>query len=370
MSNLIRKTARVNGKKISAYGKTEAEAMKKLAAKIVEIERGEETVGGNTTVSAWYKKWLETYKKPKGLTPKSLHMYDEKYNNHIKPTIGHLKMEDVRDIHLQRILNDQAGKSESHLKKIRIVLQGMFRQARISRIILYDPSECREIPKATKKSRRSITREERKAILELAKTHPSGLWVLVLLYAGLRPGETFALVWNDIDFEKNEIHVHAAKESGSSRVKGPKTSSGYRDIPMRAELREALLKARGEPFDLVFKTRSGKMHNENSRSRLWNSFKRALDIHMGGKLKRNKIVKSVVADDLVPYCLRHTFCTDLQKAGVPINVAKELMGHSDIQTTANIYTHRDNALLHELVEKMDAPALNPVLQEESKTRNA
>ncbi|MDD2217639.1 MAG: tyrosine-type recombinase/integrase [Eubacteriales bacterium] len=42
----------------------------------------------------------------------------------------------------------------------------------------------------------------------------------------------------------------------------------------------------------------------------------------------------------MPYCLRHTYCTDLQDAGVPINVAKELMGHSDISVTAKIYTHR------------------------------
>lgn len=40
-----------------------------------------------------------------------------------------------------------------------------------------------------------------------------------------------------------------------------------------------------------------------------------------------------------PYLLRHTFCTDCQAAGVPLNVAKELMGHSDISVTAKIYTH-------------------------------
>ncbi|WP_420908839.1 tyrosine-type recombinase/integrase [Flintibacter muris] len=36
------------------------------------------------------------------------------------------------------------------------------------------------------------------------------------------------------------------------------------------------------------------------------------------------------------YCLRHTFCTDLQRAGVPLNVAKKLMGHSDVSVTVNI----------------------------------
>ena len=43
--------------------------------------------------------------------------------------------------------------------------------------------------------------------------------------------------------------------------------------------------------------------------------------------------------DLESYLLRHTFCTDCQVAGVPLNVAKELMGHSDISVTAKIYTH-------------------------------
>lgn len=49
--------------------------------------------------------------------------------------------------------------------------------------------------------------------------------------------------------------------------------------------------------------------------------------------------KSTLSKDLEPYLLRHTFCTDCQAAGVPINVAKELMGHSDISVTAKIYTH-------------------------------
>ena len=59
----------------------------------------------------------------------------------------------------------------------------------------------------------------------------------------------------------------------------------------------------------------------------------------GATVYRNQITKSTLAPDLEPYLLRHTFCTDCQAAGVPINVAKELMGHSDISVTAKIYTH-------------------------------
>lgn len=57
-----------------------------------------------------------------------------------------------------------------------------------------------------------------------------------------------------------------------------------------------------------------------------------------GKMRRKKML-SVVSDDLVLYCLRHTYCTDLETAGVPINIAKYLLGHSDIAVTSKIYTH-------------------------------
>lgn len=353
MSDYIRKTTRYNGKKYEATGKTEAEASIKLAEKIAAAKRGEETINSSMTVNAWYKEWMETYKKPKGLTAKSLGMYDQKYNKYIKPSIGTMKLKDVKDVHLQRILNGQAGMSASHVKKVRMVLQEMFKRARQSRIIPYDPAELLELPSVKQGKRRSITEEERKAILAVAEMHRSGLWILTLLYTGMRPGETAALTWNDVDFKNNEIHVHAAKESGSTAIKGPKTEAGVRDIPIHSELRKRLLKAKGKPFSPVFPTGAGNFQNENSLRRLWTGFLRELDIYMGAETERNKIVKSVVADDLTPYCLRHTFCTDLQRAGVPINIAKELMGHSDIQTTANIYTHRDNETLHSSIALLD-----------------
>ena len=88
----VRKTARYNGKKYEATGKTELEAMTKLAEKISAAKRGEEVIAGSMTVNAWYKQWKALYKDPKGLTEKSLGMYDEKYNGYIKRRIGHMKL--------------------------------------------------------------------------------------------------------------------------------------------------------------------------------------------------------------------------------------------------------------------------------------
>lgn len=351
--NYIRKTARYNGKKYEATGKTELEALTKLAEKLAAAKNESIRVSGKMTVSAWYKEWKETYKDPKGLTPKSLKMYDEKFNGYIKPRIGSLPLESVTDVHLQRILNEQAGKSASHVQKLRMVMQQLFRRARQSRLIQYDPAELLELPKVTKGERRSITDEERKAILAVAETHRAGLWVLTLLYTGMRPGETAALKWGDIDFEANEIHVRSAVESGSKTLKGPKTSAGHRDIPIRAELARRLQDAKKAPSKPVFPNAKGNHPKDNTLQQWWHSFRRALDIYMGAKLYRNKIVESKLADDLTPYCLRHTFATDAQDAGVPINVTKELMGHSDISVTANIYTHKNTETLHTNVALMD-----------------
>lgn len=346
MGEYIRKTARYNGKKYEATGKTELEAMTKLAEKLAAAKRGEELISGAMTVDAWYKQWKATYKDPKGLTSKSLGMYDEKYNGYIKPIIGHMKLRDVKDIHLQRILNAEAGKSRSHVEKLRRVLREMFSRARKSRLIPYDPSEDLELPEAKEGTHRSLTDVERAVLLKVAETHPAGLYILTLLYTGMRPGEAAALNWADVDFDHNEIHIHAALESGTGAVKGPKTAAGVRDIPIHSDLLPRLLAARGGPFDPVFTGREGRRLNSNSQYRQWSTFKRAMDIQMGAEVYRNKVVKSVVADDLTPYCLRHTFATDCARAGVPLETVRWLLGHADISTTANIYQHKDGATLH------------------------
>lgn len=364
---LVRKFARYNGKRYTASGKTEREAMMNLAEKLTIAKRGKEAAGGKMSVNAWFKQWLELYKKPKGMTEKSLKMYTEKYDNYIGPRIGTMKIEDIRDVHLQSILNDQAGKSASHVKKLQMVMKEMFRRARQSRIISYDPAELLELPSVTEGKRRSITDEERKAILSVTEYHPAGLWVLTLLYTGMRPGETAALTWANVDFENNEIHVHAARESGSKRIKAPKTDAGARDIPIHSALLPRLLDACGEPMEPVFPNRDGKHMDDATIYRRWKSFLRELDIFSGAEVYRNKIVKHAIAQDLTPYCLRHTFCTDLQKAGVPLNVAKELMGHSDISVTANIYTHKDSETLHKNMALLDGTGTQSGTQENSRS---
>ena len=103
-------------------------------------------------------------------------------------------------------------------------------------------------------------------------------------------------------------------------------------------LKELKLKRLNDTYVFVKHEKNTQM-DSNSFYQSWKNFIRELEISHGAKVYRNQIVEHVIADDLEPYLLRHTFCTDCQSAGVPLNVAKELMGHSDISVTAKIYTH-------------------------------
>ncbi len=76
---------------------------------------------------------------------------------------------------------------------------------------------------------------------------------------------------------------------------------------------------------------------------------------MGCRVYRNELIPPYpLAADFVPYCLRHTYCTDLQKRGIDIRVAQYLMGHADIQMTANIYTHTDTDIIVNAAKKINA----------------
>jgi len=164
--NYVRKTARYNGKKYEATGKTELEAMTKLAEKLAAAKRGEETIGGSMTVDAWFAQWLDTYKVPKGLIEHSLNGYRSMYTRYLHPRIGRLRLRDVRDVHLQKILNEQAGMSSSHVIRLRQVMQGMFRRARQSRLIAYDPAEMLELPQGTVSSKLHRTFKKLRRMLE------------------------------------------------------------------------------------------------------------------------------------------------------------------------------------------------------------
>lgn len=377
MAEYISKSFRFDGKVYNVKGRTEKECYEKMAAKKEMLRRGEVKPKA-LTVEAWAGMWLETYLKPKvrkpgapklkgTMTQKSYAMYDEKLRRYILPAIGRMRLSDVRDVDLQRILNQQAETSFSHASKVRMIMRAMFKQAHVSRLIVYDPALALTLPAVKQGGRRSLTEEERAVLLDVAKTHRCGLWVRFMLYEGLRPGETAALRVKHLDFGRGLISVEEAVESGSGVVGAPKTAAGIRYVFIDDEIRDdlqAVIEGK-DAEDFVFTQTDGKtMMTAGTIQNNWRYFARQMDLAMGaestphGHIYDPKDLRAdgnpiypdprdktkprnghKLADDLVLYCLRHTYCTDLGKKGVPIEDIKYLMGHEDITMTLTVYSH-------------------------------
>ena len=376
---VVRSFTDETGKRHYAEGKTEAEAQEKLEKKRRAVDRGLVGHSGKMEVSKWAAEWLKVYVAPKvrepgaakrrgSMTKKSYLMYEEKLKGHILPEIGKMRIGKVTETDLQRVMNLQAGKSDSHAKKVMLVIKGMFRKAYRVGVIERDPSEEISMPNTSIGRRRSLTEYERKVMLEVASGHPSGLWIKFLLATGLRPSESAVLRVYDIDLDSCVVKVYKTIEGGTYRIESPtKTAAGERVVPIpdsiMPELREHLKWKQSDAY--VFTQKDGKsMMTSTVIRKNWVSFLRQVDLAMGAEHNSRGHIydpKDIlpngkpkypdpsdpskprnghkVAPDLVLYCLRHTYCTDLQRAGVPINVAKYLMGHSDISVTAAIYTH-------------------------------
>lgn len=350
---MITRSFTFEGKRYYVRAQTEDDAIAKIALKKRDLEEDRKRVSKNMLVSAWSKEWLEVYKKP-SVNPKHYRDIEAVVDKFITPAIGPMQIKNVKPVHLQKIMSGMTKYSDSYISKVYDIIRQIFREAYLNSLTLQDPSEGLKKPSGKgKHKRRAITPLERKLTLKVADTYRGGTFVLLMLYCGLRPGEVAALTWANVDLSKNVIHIRQALKSEGS-IDLPKTSAGYRDVPIPHVLAERLRNEKRKSM-LVCTNSQGGRYTESSMQRMFRVYKNKMNKAGGCKTFRGKVLPPfVIGDDLTLYCYRHTYGTDLQAAGVPINVAKELMGHENISVTAQIYTHKSDVAFNNAANLINA----------------
>lgn len=337
----VTKSFTVDGKRYYVRGRTEKEAIVKMANKIRDLEEGKVSLGGSMTVSSWTKQCIETYKtKQKEITRQK---YNQRVNHCILEHIGDMQLKRVKPIHCQQVINLQTGNSKAQINEVYQALNFIFSHAVDNQLIISNPAENIVKPAGTKTYRRAISELERTHIAKVAWSDRRFYLYLLMLYCGCRPSEAAECMGKDIEIMEGYPMLH---------IRGTKTKNSDRRVPFDEKLYELIKNTPKNEYIAQYSTGS-KIEIEH-RNRLWKSFKRQLNISMGCKMYRNKLMPPYpVAPDLVPYCLRHTYCTDLARSGIDIRIAQKLMGHSTIALTANIYTHVDNEDLISVAKKLN-----------------
>lgn len=364
MSKYITKSFTFDGKRYYVRGKTDKEAFEKLIRKKAALEAGTVEINKNILVRDWISEWIENYKES-DVNSRWHRDIIGICDRVIIPAIGHMPISKVKPLHVKKILNELSDKSSSYNSKVFDILRQIFRTAYANELIIKDPMHGLKKPQGVPlRKRRALTDRERALTLKVAEYHRGGLFILIMLFCGLRPQEVVPLQWCDIDFDKKIIKVYKALKSDGTVQPVPKTAAGKREVPIPDYLLNKLKKACMGPFELVCTNTLGDRYTASSFQAMWKSFKKELNIAAGCKLhpQKHQLITEVIPADLTLYCYRHTYCTDLQAAGVPINVAKELMGHEDISITSRIYTHKSDVAFNNAAELINEHVARGVAQ--------
>lgn len=176
-----------------------------------------------------------------------------------------------------------------------------------------------------------LTRAEARALMDAASRTRYNVAIMLALALGLRRGEVLGLRWDDIDFKSRVLHIRRTLQrvEGQLRLVPPKTRRSKRTIPLPAVLATTLRqhhtdqrRPAGNDTGLVFTTSDGNPINPNDLS------KAIVRISEGAGIRRIGL-----------HHLRHSCAGFLLAQGVPPRVVMEILGHSTIEVTMNIYGH-------------------------------
>lgn len=320
---------RYEGKVYSVYGYSDRELERKKTEKIEALKRNEIVVESSMTVRAWSEQFLKAYKQ-NCMKDYVYDNYEYQLKHYILEEIGDMKLKNVKPLNCQNVLNALDGKSTSLIHKVHVQMNEMFDKALENGLIRTNPSRKATEPKGTKGTRRALTAREEAAFLAAAKKHNHGLLFMFMWGCGCRPSEAENICGRDIKIIDGRLYLH---------IRGSKTNDADRHVPIPNEVAE-MLPDKLEPFLPVCRTKEGNKISARRQRGAWKHMEYLMNIELGCQTYRNKLVPPYpLADDLCSYCLRHTYCTNLQKRRVDIRMAQKLMGHSDIRMTANIYSH-------------------------------
>jgi len=280
------------------------------------------------TVAQLGKEWLENCKKPalKYQTYRNTVYMINAMNQYI----GHIRVRDLTryDIERMRDLEIQAGRFDQYNKLLRY-LRSMLDYAIAHDIVARNVTAGLPSLKYESKKRRALTPFEIRAI-QTADLDPwERAFIDVLYYTGLRKSEALALTVSDVDLRARTITVNKTLINTKEIVQDTvKTEAGNRIVSMPEALAESLsayipsLKL-GPLFPAA---RESKYISASSFLLRWKEIKR-------------KIFGDQAPEDFTPHLFRHNYASMLYRAGVDLKTAQYLLGHEDVKTTLDTYTH-------------------------------
>lgn len=339
-------------------GATKQEVINKIADYRTMLNRGEVSSNDKLTLDNWFHLYLFQFKK-NDLKKSTFARYYSVYKNYIKnTTIGRKKLIDLRTIDFQKYYNSllyewENSNSKNNAKTIKTInsiigysINEAVNQGYISR----NYAKNIKLPKDhnVEEEIKVFSSEEQKKFIDylIKSKHELRFFFILALATGMRRSELIGLEWKNIDFKSKTITVNKIlvldidiQEDGTTNYNyaedTPKTRKSTRVIPLSNIIENYLLQQK-----------EWQNTNKKMLSSIYIDSDYVFTDKMGKHIEKGRPLKNLYSIEkklnlpLIPlHALRHTFATRLFEKGVTPKTVQELMGHSDIKTTMNIYTH-------------------------------
>ncbi|PFK19289.1 tyrosine-type recombinase/integrase [Bacillus cereus] len=348
-----------------AKAKNKREAQKELAAFITEIETGEYIKPEKMLFKDFIEEWKKKYAID-ALSPQAYETYCYHLKLRILPTLGNMKLEDIKPMHLITFADNLKNSSRKDGKEGNLsagtinyairVLKNIFKRAEEWQLIKKNPAEKLKKFKEIAEVKEPYNLEETRHIMNLLDQEEEMYQILfqLAIMTGFRRGELLGLEWKDIDFDNSTATVRQSVSYANSHyhIKEPKTRTSKRTISIPLSLLNKLLRYKhtwnenrlscaelweGGEYSFIFTSWHGKPLYPSHITKKWSKFTAKYGLrHVNF------------------HGLRHTSATLLLEAGENMKVISSRLGHSRINTTIDIYTHSLQSADQGASNKLDA----------------
>lgn len=325
-----------NGNPIYAWasGNTKEELHQSIAALLnqaskPEIQKQEppKVAQSNSKWEDCAQQWFDVFHLPK-VRPKTAVKDKSLLNKHIKPAFAGKNIDAITTMDVQQFLQTKENYCKTLVRDIMWMMKAIFAAAREDGKIDKNPMDSERICNPSKKEakeRKALSTSEQADIvnhLDDLKDKNARLFMSFLMFTCLRPCEIYGLTWEDINFDERVIYVHRdlVFVSGASSVGETKTKESKRVIPVDEKLIEILTPLRSTGY--VIGENGQHVTSEAIARKIWNYIKCTIDVH-----------------GMTPYIGRHTYATNMSRAGISIKTAMKMMGHKDERMLLRTYTH-------------------------------
>lgn len=322
---------RLEGKRRWVYGETRKEVADRLKELRKKHEAGADLDGGNLKLSVYLDTWLAEVVSRRNKA-RTCMGYQQIVDQHLKPNLGQLQLSALRPDRVQEFINELSnqGKSPRTVRNVRAVLRRALNQAIRWRYITINAAALVEIPRIEHYQVYPLTKEEARTFLDSIRGHHLEVLYLLALLLGLRQGELLGLLLDSFDFNKGVVQIDGALQS----VKGQlvrhttKTKSSRRVLPLPPSIiplvkaHIAHQQAQFPASSYIFTSTTG---GPLSPFTVIPQFKALL---------KKAGIRPIRFHDL-----RHTCATFLIARGEHPRIIMEVLGHSSIQVTMDIYGH-------------------------------